>query len=193
MIHRLSASSRHVFSGAIGSSISHSSNEHDFACANENESDRLARRRLVYALDLRARHVGANALSGFRDFTLADYRADERLRSRASMFLRRELKCIGDLHPQCTAAGHDSADRSDVSASAGKGSDSRSRESARQFIADGVLTRLDIQSEGALRLVGDLLGHHAATLLHELRTFLRSPYDSLEEYDRSPLIQYGVT
>lgn len=128
----------------------------------------LERRKYIYENGLTASHVGTNRHSNFRSFTVQEIQDNKRnLKGKAAMFLRRELQVFAFL--------------------------TENHEFTLQYIMDGVLTRLDIQSSGTHKLVGDLLGDDKARiLLHELRTFLRSPFEDLRSFDRSMLIQYRV-
>lgn len=128
----------------------------------------LHRRRYVYDHGLAAFHVGTNSYSEFTNFSVQDLREDRRgLRGKCRRFLRRELQVVV---------------KSD-----------RNREKILQYVVDKVLMQLDVQSPGALRLVAEAVGdaNAAATMLHERRTFLRSPHDDLDGYDRSELLYYG--
>lgn len=111
----------------------------------------LQYRQYVYDNGLISKYIGANKYSNFMPFTAEDIKENRRnLWSKASMFLRRDLEAFRFLNGN--------------------------REFLLQYILAGVLAHLDIQSEGAHKLVSDFLGeNYARTLLHELRTFLRSP------------------
>ena len=133
----------------------------------------LERRRFVYKHKLKSHHVGNNFFSNFKPFSLREFQANNErsrhLKSKATMFIRRELHVFESLA-------------------------SDNREFLLQYIIEGILTRLDIQSDSAHKLVADFLGPvNAEILLHELRTFLRSPFENLRGFDRSGgLIQYGT-
>lgn len=139
-------------------------------CTSKREDEiALSRRKFVYDHKLLASHVGTNQHSNFQAFTAQDVCRNVRnLKRKATMFLRREFKVFPFLEDNV--------------------------EFMLQYIVEGVLTRLDIQAPGTLKLVGDYVGTDTArVLLHELRTFLRSPYEDLRSFDRSMLIQYGRT
>ncbi|ORY84384.1 hypothetical protein BCR37DRAFT_378410 [Protomyces lactucae-debilis] len=126
----------------------------------------LQRRRYVYAHQLSALYVGANPATRFKSFGAAEYKRSASLQRKAGLFLRRELQCFPYLQDDWAFI--------------------------RDYIMNGVLPQLDIQSAGASKLVGDLMGRaDGDRLLHELHCFLRSPFDALPAYDLSSLLQYS--
>lgn len=134
----------------------------------------LERRKFVYANKLMSFHVGTNTFSRFSSFSVRDLQGNSecavRLRAKATTFTRRELTVFPFLADENV-------------------------EFVLRYIIDGVLTRLEIQSAGAHRLVSEFLGEdNTAIFLHELRTYLRSPFEDLSGFDgrRNDLVQYGV-
>jgi hypothetical protein len=138
----------------------------------------IERRRHVYSTQLYSLHVGSNRVSRFRDLTPAMFNRDEELVSRARKWMRRELQVFGFLNPNNAASG--SNDR---------------RANNAEFLLEyivAILKTVDIQGSGgqAEDLIHEFLGRDNTKLfLHELRSFLRSPYVSLEDWDRH--VQYN--
>lgn len=109
-------------------------------------------------------HVGSNRISRFRSYTPRMVRDDEELQSRAKTFIRRELQVF-----EWTADN-------------------------REFILEyilAILKTIDLKSAtgAAEDMLADLLGRENAQIFcHEIHAFLRSPYKSLGDFDRS--VQY---
>jgi hypothetical protein len=141
--------------------------------AQSGDEDRtLLRRRRVYKDRTFSLHVGTNGISQYRDFTSADFAATLGLQSRARTFLRRELRVFNYLD-------------------SGRATGPRGN---RDFLIEYVVAILktnepkaaDAHAEG---LIANFLGREDANLLlHELITWLRSPYTTLEVWDRH--VQY---
>ncbi|GAB7352142.1 hypothetical protein MBLNU459_g2632t1 [Dothideomycetes sp. NU459] len=130
----------------------------------------LAFRRRIYTQHLPSQHVGANRVSQFQNFTSSSFRASPELQSRARTFMRRELLVFSYLN--------------DAAAS--------NTEFLIEYIL-AVLRRIEIKdAAGAAQgLVAEFLGHADAGLfLHELESWLRSPYLRLEDWDRR--VQYAL-
>lgn len=133
------------------------------------QSQSLERRRNIYRRKSKSLYIGSNAQSQFRAINLTDLQGNaepqRKMRAKAALFVRRELQIFDYLE--------------------------QNREYLLKYIVDGILTRFDIHSESAHKLVADFLGADTDIFLHELRTFLRSPYKTLQDYDDAGLIQYG--
>ncbi|TVY58070.1 putative RING finger protein [Lachnellula suecica] len=136
----------------------------------------LLRRRHIYRNQLYSLHVGSNRLSRFRDLTPQLFGRDEELVSRARKWIRRELQVFEFLTPD----GSSSSDR---------------RANNAEFLLEyivAILKTVDIQGSGgqAEDMLQEFLGRESTRLfLHELRAWLRSPYVSLEDWDRN--VQYN--
>ncbi|KYK60791.1 hypothetical protein DCS_01929 [Drechmeria coniospora] len=156
------------------------------------EPEGLPFRRHVYRHLRYSKHVGANRTSGYREVTrdmFCDLRLGRPLLDRARIFLRRELRVFAWLTtPETDSlvpfAGEDG----------GFFRRRRMRITVERMLGHIVvlLQRLEIRgSDGSLE--DDLTSHlgreNARLLLHELLSFLRSPYVTLAEWDRN--VQYG--
>jgi hypothetical protein len=142
----------------------------------QTADEALLRRRHVYRNKLYSRHVGTNRVSRFRDLTPALFTSDAELVSRARKWIRRELQIFEFLNP-------DRASRSDRRAN--------NAEFLLEYIV-AILKTVDIQGSGgqAEEMLREFLGRENTGLfLHELRAWLRSPYVTLEDWDRH--VQYG--
>ncbi|KAK8137994.1 hypothetical protein PG984_001374 [Apiospora sp. TS-2023a] len=121
------------------------------------EDEAVLIRRGIYRDQLYSLHVGSNPVSQYRDLTPRLFEQDPTLVSRARMWLRRELKVR--------------------------------RANNAEFLLEyiiAILKTVDIQgSQGqAQDMLKEFLGRdHARLLLHELKSFLRSPYTSLAAWD----------
>ncbi|CAK7241371.1 MAG: hypothetical protein STHCBS139747_002832 [Sporothrix thermara] len=156
--------------------------------AHEPPAAALERRRRVYRLGLYARHVGANRHSRYyRELTPRLFAQDPDLVSRARAFLRRELQVFweGADRPVATEAALDGAPRG------------RRRANNVEFLLEyivAILQTIDLQDSSgqAEKLLQGFFGgrrDHTRQFLHELRSFLRSPYLTLASWDRH--VQYG--
>ncbi|KAL8797566.1 MAG: hypothetical protein Q9195_000383 [Heterodermia aff. obscurata] len=140
----------------------------------------LLRRKEVYRKKLYSSHVGSNRLSKYKDLTPRAIASDEKLVSRARKWIRRELKVFEFLDP---------GEREECGASR--------RANNAEFLMEyivAILKTVDIKgaSGQAEDMLQDFLGRDTTRLfLHELRAWLRSPYDSLDNWDRH--VQYGGT
>lgn len=136
----------------------------------------ILRRRHIYRNQLYSLHVGSNRVSRFRDLTPQLFNTDAELASRARKWIRRELQVFEFLSPDNAT-----------------GSDRRSKNA--EFLLEyivAILKTVDIQGSGgqAEDMLQEFLGREATRLfLHELRAWLRSPYTSLEDWDRH--VQYN--
>ncbi|KAE8450021.1 hypothetical protein EG329_007160 [Mollisiaceae sp. DMI_Dod_QoI] len=139
----------------------------------------LLKRREVYRNQLYSLHVGSNRVSRFKDLTPAMFTRDAELVSRARKWIRRELQVFSFLSPDSSSSGS-SGDR---------------RANNAEFLLEyivAILKTVDVQgSTGqAEEMLKDFLGRENTRLfLHELRAWLRSPYTSLEDWDRN--VQYN--
>ena len=168
------------------------------APARETEEDAaLERRRRVYRLKLFSLHVGTNRITRYTDLTPRMFDSDPELVSRARMWIRRELRVFGFL---CAP----SAERPALLAPAsGNGSTRNAERSTRtltnnaEFLLEyiiAILRTVDINgSRGqAEEMLQEFLGQeHTRLFLHELRSWLRSPYTTLENWDAH--VQYDET
>ncbi|GAA5877681.1 hypothetical protein JCM16303_000203 [Sporobolomyces ruberrimus] len=121
----------------------------------------LERRKYIYREGLYAKHVASNRYTGFKPFSPQVFNLNQELKAKVIKFIRRELQVFPAV---------------DVS-----------------FLTTyliSIASQLDLRSPAALRLVSDFLSDSDAQhLVHEVVTFARSPFSSLEGYDR--FIQYG--
>ena len=138
----------------------------------------LLRRRHVYRDQLYSLHVGSNRLSRFRYLTPQLFNRDEELVSRARKWIRRELQVFEFL----------SIEGNEVE-------DVTRRANNAEFLLEyivAILKTVDIKGSGgqAEDMLQEFLGRDNTRLfLHELRAWLRSPYTSLEDWDRH--VQYS--
>lgn len=122
------------------------------------------------------------------------FNTDPELVSRARMFLRRELRVFTFL----TRDGDDDNDNDSVAGSSSRRENDdpmrRCRANNVEFLLEyivAILKTVDIMgSTGAAEeLIREFIGReNTRLLLHELRAWLRSPYMSLENWDRA--VQY---
>lgn len=138
----------------------------------------LLGRKRIYRLQLYSSHVGSNRLSRFRDLTPQLFCRDDELISRARKWIRRELQVFEFLNPM--GAEED-------------GITTRRANNA-EFLLEyiiAILKTVDVKGSGgqAEDMLQEFLGRDNTRLfLHELRAWLRSPYLSLEDWDRN--VQY---
>ena len=138
----------------------------------------LLHRRQVYSTQSYSLHVGSNRISRFQDLTPLIFSRDAELISRARKWIRRELQVFDFL----------SLD--------GNGEEGISRRASNaEFLLEyiiAILKTVDIKGSGgqAEDMLQEFLGRDNTKLfLHELRAWLRSPYVSLEDWDRH--VQYA--
>ncbi|GAA5890323.1 hypothetical protein JCM5296_002788 [Sporobolomyces johnsonii] len=133
----------------------------DSTWREKDEERALERRRYVYREGLYAKHVASNRYTGFKPFTPQTFANNPELKAKVIKFVRRELQVFPAV---------------DVS-----------------FLTTyliSIASQLDLRSAAAIRLISDFLSEQDAQhLVHEITTFARSPFTSLEGYDR--FIQYG--
>lgn len=160
--------------GRLASSAGHTTGE-------GSRDASLEFRRQVYRHKLYSLHVGTNRVSRYRNITPDSFVKDEHLTSRARMWIRRELQVFDFLNSRSPATSSTSADR---------------RASNADFLLEyiiGILKSIDLKgSTGqAEELLKDFLGRESARLfLHELESWLRSPYEYLKDWDRA--VQYAI-
>ena len=138
----------------------------------------LRRRKEVYRQNLYSSHVGSTRLSKYKDLTPQAIASDEELVSRARKWIRRELKVFEFLNP-------------DKREECGASRSANNAEFLMEYIV-AILKTVDIKgaSGQAEDMLQEFLGRDTTRLfLHELRAWLRSPYDSLDNWDRH--VQYG--
>jgi len=141
-----------------------------------NADEAVQRRRNVYSFQLFSLHVGSNSVSRYKELTPQLFNRDVELVNRARKWIRRELQVFEFLTPDATS-----------------GSDRRAKNA--EFLLEyivAILKTVDIQGSAgqAEDMLRDFLGRDNTRLfLHEMRAWLRSPYVTLEDWDRN--VQYG--
>ena len=154
-------------------------------------NDPLSVRRNVYRNQLYSLRVGSNRLSQYTEVTPENFNRDEALVSRARKWIRRELQVFSFLHPEAEDAPEER--RGPVPRSGQQRLEQRRANNA-EFLLEyviAILRTVDIKGSAgqAEELLRDFLGRDNARLfLHELLAWLRSPYTSLEDWDRH--VQY---
>ncbi|KAG8162315.1 hypothetical protein KVR01_008080 [Diaporthe batatas] len=149
--------------------------------------DALERRRNVYRKRLYSLHVGSNPTSGYRDVTPQAFSDQLETQSRVRAWIRRELQVFEFLNDDSSSSHTESTTASEMPEAT-----RRRRQNNAEFVLEyilAVLKTVDIQSDHTEELLKDFLGRdHTKLFLHELRSFLRSPY-SVEAWDRH--VQYA--
>ncbi|EAW09499.1 RING finger domain protein [Aspergillus clavatus NRRL 1] len=158
----------------------------------QEPDDPISRRQHVYRHQLYSLRVGSNRLSQYRELTPELFNRDEELVSRARKWIRRELRVFAFLNPEAeTEPGVDRVTRP------GQQRLENRRGNNAEFLLEyiiAILRTVDIKGSAgqAEELLRDFLGRDNARLfLHELQAWLRSPYTSLEDWDRH--VQYEDT
>ncbi|KAF2738303.1 hypothetical protein EJ04DRAFT_417702, partial [Polyplosphaeria fusca] len=139
----------------------------------------LLRRRHVYRRKLYSLHVGSNQISQYRDLTPQTFAQSAELQSRAKAWIRRELRVFSFLDAE-----------PDQMPSEGGATTSSNAEFLLSYII-AILRKVDLKSSNghAEDLLQEFLGRDNTRLfLHELGSWLRSPYTRLGEWDRT--VQY---
>lgn len=158
--------------------------------ATERESEvdarvaALDRRRRVYHHQLYSLHVGSNPSSGYKDVTPRQLQADPDLIARARVWIRRELEVFEFLNHPGEMHRSDPRDRRRQRLQ-------NTPEHLLQYVIC-ILKIVDLQaSDGhAENLLSDHLGRdNCKVFLHELRSFIRSPFQTVAEWDRH--VQYN--
>jgi hypothetical protein len=142
------------------------------------EDPALRRRREVYQRGLYSLHVGSNPYSGYRDVTPQLVTNDPTLQSRARTWIRRELRVFVFLHTE-------------LAGSSFQGSTTSSNAEFLLSYIVSILKVVDIRASNghAENLLTEFLGReHSNLFLHELNSWLRSPYKRLDEWDEE--VQY---
>lgn len=146
-------------------------------------------RRDVYLFKRFSKHVGSNRLSLYRELTPSLFCRDEHLVSRARMWIRRELQVFSFL-----SAEEPTASASASAASRPDESQARRRANNAEFLLEyivAILKSVDIMGSAgqAEDMLSEFLGRdNTRIFLHELRSWLRSPFTRLEDWDRA--VQY---
>lgn len=147
-------------------------------------------RRSVYRNQLYSLRVGSNRLSQYSEVTPEQFNRDEALVSRARKWIRRELQVFSFLNPETE---EEDRGRSHVPRPGHRRLEERRANNA-EFLLEyviAILRTVDIKGSAgqAEELLRDFVGRDNARLfLHELLAWLRSPYESLEDWDRH--VQY---
>ncbi|OOF96705.1 hypothetical protein ASPCADRAFT_46527 [Aspergillus carbonarius ITEM 5010] len=150
--------------------------------------DPLRRRQHIYRHQLYSLRVGSNRLSQYRELTPERFNREEELVSRARKWIRRELKVFEFLNPESEEPASGRVAR------AGPQRLENRRGNNAEFLLEyiiAILRTVDIKGSAgqAEELLRDFIGRDNARLfLHELQAWLRSPYSSLEDWDRN--VQY---
>ncbi|KAJ5918095.1 hypothetical protein N7454_010470 [Penicillium verhagenii] len=153
--------------------------------------DRLASRRNVYRNQTYSLRVGSNRLSQYSEVTPEHFNRDEALVSRARKWIRRELQVFSFLNPE--AEMDEERGRARVPRPGTQRLEDRRANNA-EFLLEyvvAILRTVDIKGSAgqAEELLRDFIGRDQARLfLHELLAWLRSPYVTLEDWDRH--VQY---
>ncbi|KAL6870436.1 hypothetical protein J3F83DRAFT_736340 [Trichoderma novae-zelandiae] len=151
----------------------------------------LAHRRHVYLHKRFSKHVGSNRLSLYRELTPRLFCSDEALVSRARMWIRRELQVFSFLSTDDSGPAASSSRSGDAEEGAAQ---LRRRANNAEFLLEyiiAILKTVDIMGSAgqAEDMLSEFLGRDNARLfLHELRSWLRSPFTKLEDWDRA--VQY---
>lgn len=146
----------------------------------QTPNEALLRRRYVYRNQLFSLHVGSNRLSRFRDLTPQLFSSDTELISRARKWIRRELQVFEFISSDASGSSNPNTTR---------------RANNAEFLLEyiiAILKTVDTQGSGgqAEEMLQEFLGRENTRIfLHELRAWLRSPYISLEDWDRA--VQYA--
>jgi hypothetical protein len=132
----------------------------------------------VYRHQRYSLHIGSNPLSGFRTITPHHFASSPTMQSRAKLWIRRELQVF----PCLRHTGPSSPSRQWA---AGR---LNNAERLLGYIVD-ILKVVDVKGGQAEELVSEHLGPENARLfLHELGSWLRSPFATVEEWDHR--VQY---
>lgn len=155
--------------------------------------DPLEFRRNVYRNQTYSMRVGSNRLSQYRELTPELFSRDEELVSRARKWIRRELRVFSFLYPE---PEHEERTSHQVPRPGPQRLENRRANNA-EFLLEyviAILRTVDLKGSAgqAEELLRDFIGRENACLfLHELQAWLRSPYNSLEDWDRH--VQYSNT
>lgn len=153
--------------------------------------DPLERRRNVYRNQTFSLRVGSNRLSQYRELTPDLFNRDDELVSRARKWIRRELRVFAFLNPEPEEEARTSRP---VSRPGPQRLENRRTNNA-EFLLEyviAILRSVDLKGSAgqAEELLRDFIGRENACLfLHELQAWLRSPFNSLDDWDRH--VQYA--
>ena len=165
--------SEHEFRNAFPRRQRPTTRDHDY----ETEVDiSLLRRRNVYRYQRYSLHVGSNPISGFQNITPDMVASSSKLQSRAKTWIRRELRAFN-----LSQSSSLSQPRRELVSSA------RSIEYLLEYIVE-ILKVTDIKGGRAEELLTEYLKENSPLFLHELSSWLRSPFDRLEDWDK--FVQY---
>ena len=145
--------------------------------------DPLSRRKHVYRGQHYSLHIGSNRVSRFQELTPKRFREDDELISRARKWIRRELQVFEYL-----------AQSSEAAAPSIGGT---RRVGNPEYLLEWIIALLkSVNIKGSSGQAEDILQEflgrdNARLFLHELRAWLRSPYTSLQDWDRN--VQYNET
>ena len=166
-------SSGHEFPGVLPRRQRPMPRDHDY----ETEVDiSLLRRRNVYRYQRFSLHVGSNPISGFRNITPDMVASSSRLQSRARTWIRRELRAFNLSQSRSL-----SLSRSQFAGSVG------SVEYLLEYIVE-ILKVTDMKGGRAEDLLTEYFSENSPLFLHELSSWLRSPFERLEDWDT--FVQY---
>lgn len=150
----------------------------------------LACRRYVYRQGLYSQRVGTNRLSQYRELTPQSFNRNETLATRARKWIRRELQVFAFLDVNNQDIERRAQDGNNHDA-IGRTRRARNAEYLLEYII-AILRTVDIKGSGgqAEDLLQEFIGRDNARLfLHELQAWLRSPFNSLHDWDRA--VQYN--
>ncbi|CAG8374071.1 unnamed protein product [Penicillium salamii] len=153
--------------------------------------DPLERRRNVYRNQTYSMRVGSNRLSQYRELAPERFNRDEELVSRARKWIRRELRVFAFLNPE---SEEEERTPQQVSRPGTERLENRRANNA-EFLLEyviAILRTVDLKGSAgqAEELLREFIGRENACLfLHELQAWLRSPYQSLDDWDRH--VQYA--
>lgn len=142
-----------------------------------DQESRLERRRQVYEERTYSLHVGSNRLSRYRNLSPQAFQEDKQLVHRARIWIRRELQVFRFLN-------------SDSAPEVPSKRRARNAEFLGEYVV-ATIRSIDIRgSTGqAEELIQEFLGRDNARLfLHELESWLRSPYERVQDWDEA--VQY---
>ena len=146
-------------------------------CIPEALDETLAFRKDVYRRKSFSLYIGNNRHSGYCNVTPEKIRGDLRLIQKAQKWIRRELRTFDFIDPASSSFG--SVDRRATNA-----------EYLLEYIL-AIIKTIDMKGSAgqAQLLLKDYLGDGNARLfLHELESWLRSPFDDLKDWDAA--VQY---
>ena len=142
-----------------------------------NPDAALLRRKEIYSLRLYSFHVGSNRLSRFQNLTPQLFVQDQELVSRAKKWIRRELQVFQFLSSE--TVGEERVAK---------------RKNNAEFLLEyivAILKTVDVKGCQAEDMLQEFLGRDNTRLfLHELKAWLRSPYKTLDDWDRH--VQYNT-